>query len=517
MRKFLLLTSVFSMMTLMCSAQSVKLSEKCYWFWAWSSETYTYEATTEPVKYDDDVTCFYNEKGQKTVEIKGSNKICYFYNEDGTMARSEKWGVSQANGAYIMSYTDYTYADGKLAKDFTVTNGFYITGNIYSGYDEQGNYSVKQSFTDDESNLGTEYHYEYTYAADKSLAQKVELSQDWADKTLFIPSGKYDYIYKEGKLITEAYSYYDSNSSAYALNKTVTYSYDANGNCIQKADENANTKQTVYTDYVFGSIDAAKKVTGVEAIAMPNAVNQIYVKWNAVEGAEKYVVMYDNSTFEVTACEYLTPSLYDGTHYLAVSAVVNGVCQPISEFASASVKDETIQPCANFRIEGTELEIGQWGNIYHINFAWDAPVTPATVTKYIIYIDKGDPTWTPSTNVDPDQTTGELANSKIVDCYKSSYMNYDENWNDAGNGPDCKIWVVAVYATGTSEKSNVIEMNLYDEITKAEATGVSSVEMNAGQKQMFTISGAKIANAANLPAGTVVIEKQGNSVKKYVK
>ena len=60
-------------------------------------------------------------------------------------------------------------------------------------------------------------------------------------------------------------------------------------------------------------------------------------------------------------------------------------------------------------------------------------------------------------------------------------------------------------------------MNIYDEITKAEATGVSSVEMNAGQKQMFTISGAKIANAANLPAGTVVIEKQGNSVNKYVK
>ena len=517
MKKILLLTSVFAMMTLMCSAQTVKMGEKCYWFWAWNSETYTYEPSAEPVKYDDDVTCFYNEKGQKTVEIKGSAKICYYYNEDGTLARSERWSVSQANGAYITSYTDYTYADGKLAKDCTVSSGFYVTGNIYSNYDEQGNYNVKQSFSNDESNIESEYHYEYTYADDKSLTQKVELSQDWADKSVYNISAKYDYVYKEGKLISEAYSNYDTWSAAYTLNKTTTYSYDADGNCIQKADENASSGQIVYTDYVFGNIDTTKQVTGVEAIAMPNSVNQIYVKWNAVEGAEKYVVMYDNSIFEVTACEYLTPSLYDGTHYLAVSAVVNGIYQPISDFASASVKDETIQPCTNFRIEGTELEIDQWGNIYHINFAWDAPVTPATVTRYIIYIDKGDPTWIPSTNVDPDQTTGELANSKIVDCYKSSYMNYDENWNDAGNGPDCKIWVVAVYATGTSEKSNVIEMNIYDEITKAEATGVSSVEMNAGQKQMFTISGAKIANAANLPAGTVVIEKQGNSVKKYVK
>lgn len=516
MRKFLLLTSVFSMMTLMCSAQSVKLGEKCYWFWAWSSETYTYTATEEPVKYDDDVTCFYNEKGQKTVEIKGSNKICYFYNEDGTVARSERWGVSQANGAYIISSTDYTYADGKLVKDYTV-NGSYVTGNIYSSYDEQGNYGVKQSFSKDDSNIESEYHYEYTYADDKSLTQKVELSQDWADKSVYNISGKYEYVFNEGKLITEAYSYYDTWGAAYTLSKTITYTYDANGNCIQKADENASTKQIVYTDYVFGNIDAAKKVSGVEAIAMPNSVNQIYVKWNAVEGAEKYVVMYDNSTFEVTACEYLTPSLYDGTHYLAVSAVVNGVCQPISEFASASVKDETIQPCTNFRIEGQELEFGEWGNIYHINFAWDAPVTPATVTKYIIYIDKGDPTWIPSYNVDPDPTTGELSSAKVVDCYKSAFTNQDENWNMLDNGPDCKIWVVAVYATGTSEKSNVIEMNLYDEITKAEANGVSAVEMGAGQKQMFTIGGVKIANAENLPAGTVVIEKQGNSVKKYVK
>lgn len=516
MKKILLLTSVFAMMTLVCSAQTVKLGEKCYWFWAWNSETYTYEASAEPVKYDDDITCFYNEKGQLAVEIKGSQKTCYFYNEDGTMSRSEKWSVSQADGAFISSYTDYTYAEGKLVKDCSVTSGFYVTGNIYSDFDEQGNYLVKKSFSDDETNIGTEYHYEYTYAADKSVTQKVELSQDWEDNTKYVPSGKYEYTHENGKLITEVYSYYDSWNGGYTLSSTTTYSYDAQGNCTQKAVKNSQ-EQTVYTDYAYGSIDAAKQVKGVEAMAMPNAVNQIYLKWNAVEGAERYVVMYDNTLFEVAACEYLTPSLYDGTHYLAVSAVVNGVYQPISAFASASVKDESIQPCTNFRIEGAELEIGEWGNIYHINFAWDAPVTTAEVTKYIIYIDKGDPTWIPSTNVEPDQTTGELATTKVVDCYKSSYMNYDEDWNDAGNGPDCKIWVVAVYPTGTSEPSNVIEMNIYNEISKAEANGISSVEKGAGMKQMFTVGGIKIANAANLPAGTVVIEKQGNSVKKYVK
>ena len=223
--------------------------------------------------------------------------------------------------------------------------------------------------------------------------------------------------------------------------------------------------------------------------------------------------------------------LLDGLHYFAVQAVVGGEKKNLSDFVTASVKDEGNLPMENFRVLAAEkVEVESYGYIsyyYNLTLEWDVPAGASPISDYKVYVDKGD-TWYPSTNYTsamPEADKKESYND--VNHWVTDRQNFywttfeDTQYNEdtyetesLGKGPDCKLWICAIYATGESQPSNVVELNVYNLANGDDGiVNVESANENA-PVEIYNISGQRIDNPVR---GQVYVVKKGNSVKKMLK
>ena len=83
-----------------------------------------------------------------------------------------------------------------------------------------------------------------------------------------------------------------------------------------------------------------------------------------------------------------------------------------------------------------------------------------------------------------------------------------------GSGPDCKVWICAVYATGESAPSNVVEVNIYDLAQKASSVDMVDADNNE-EVEMYNLAGQRIYTTDATPQ--IYIIKQGGMVKKVMK
>ena len=104
------------------------------------------------------------------------------------------------------------------------------------------------------------------------------------------------------------------------------------------------------------------------------------------------------------------------------------------------------------------------------------------------------------------------------------WTNFEDTYYDPdtyqtvslGTGPTCLIWLTATYATGESQPSNKVEVNVYSLANGGDGTGVQNVTVNGkpAKVEVFNLKGQRVQNAAGRQ---LYIVKQGNEVKKVLK
>ena len=488
----------------------------------------------EPTLYDYN-RYFYNAANQNSVETTSSAHYRYNYNADGTIASRESW--SSIGGAFSISQlNEYEYDAAKNCTKVTTTsysNGVATVtgGSLYEDY-ENGYYKVMKNFSAD-GTITYETHYVLTFNDAKQLVQSIQMTGAEFDQP---GQGKF-YTYENGVLVKEVNAYYTPGASESEqwsnVTSTILYTYNSDGTINTKTEvtDSRGMHSEVEWRYTYATLDPALIPQNLTADGTIGG-NEVYLKWDAVADATSYVVMYDNNIAEVEGkTDFITPMLLDGLHYFAVQAVVGGEKKNLSEFVTASVKDEGNVPMENFRVLAAEkVDVESYGYVssyYNLTLEWDVPAGASPISDYKVYVDKGD-TWYPSTTYTsamPEADKKESYND--VNHWVTDRQNFywttfedtqynEDTWETVslGKGPDCKLWICAIYATGESKPSNIVEVNIYNLANGDDGiVNVNSANENA-PVEMYNISGQRVDTPVR---GQVYVVKKGNSVKKMLK
>lgn len=544
MKKFFLyfaLTAFTAFTTTNAQAQDRKLVNMTGYNWysnTWGqlpdgSWGYTPVKLDEPTLYDN-YYYYYNSQNQLAIETTYT-QLRYIYNDNGTKASKETWNFSNGifcctmaeiyeydeEGNIILATTNYYNADGEITNSNPVE---------YSGY-INGYYTIMKT-------PYYENHFEYVFNDDNQPTQVIQLSGDDFSN---IDQGVF-YTYENGVLVKEVVATYSANAEEGHewdnITSTTEYTYNADGTINTRyvtTDANGSHNEIEWR-YTYSTLDSSFVPQNVTADGTIGN-NEVYVSWDAVPGAEKYIVMCDNTIAEVEGkTDYIVPTLKDGEHQIAVLAVVGGERKNISDFVKVSVKDEGNLPMENFKVNGASLieEATDWGvnKYYALDLSWDIPEGASTITDYKVYIDNGQSWLTTSL-----YTTGMPADER-QDAYNDIsewntgtriwWTNFEnttqdpETWETISlqSGPDCKIWICAVYVTGESQPSNVVEVNVYNLANGIEEnpTGIDNstpLDNNSNQAiEFFNLNGQQVSNSHGQ---NVVIMRQGNQVRKIIK
>ncbi len=544
MKKFFLyfaLTAFTAFTTTNAQAQDRKLVNMTGYNWysnTWGqlpdgSWGYTPVKLDEPTLYDN-YYYYYNSQNQLAIETTYT-QLRYIYNDNGTKASKETWNFSNGifcctmaeiyeydeEGNIILATTNYYNADGEITNSNPVE---------YSGY-INGYYTIMKT-------PYYENHFEYVFNDDNQPTQVIQLSGDDFSN---IDQGAF-YTYENGVLVKEVVATYSANAEEGHewdnITSTTEYTYNADGTINTRyvtTDANGSHNEIEWR-YTYSTLDSSFVPQNVTADGTIGN-NEVYVSWDAVPGAEKYIVMCDNTIAEVEGkTDYIVPTLKDGEHQIAVLAVVGGERKNISDFVKVSVKDEGNLPMENFKVNGATLieEATDWGvnKYYALDLSWDIPEGASTITDYKVYIDNGQSWLTTSL-----YTTGLPADERQDNYNDISewntgtriwWTNFEnttqdpETWETISlqSGPDCKIWICAVYVTGESQPSNVVEVNVYNLANGIEEnpTGIDNstpLDNNSNQAiEFFNLNGQQVSNSHGK---NVVIMRQGNQVRKIIK
>ena len=494
--------------------------------------TWVYEPVKldEPTVYDNNYY-YYNGKNQKIVEKISAQNYRYVYNGDGTVAMRELW-ANQGGVFYKSQVTSYGYDEQKNVVSETIqylnTAGEETSSSVteYSDF-ENGEYKMMKT-------PYYESHYSLEFNDAKQLTAKIQLLQN-AEGEWATPNTGDFYTYENGLLVKHTTGYYDASAEAgheweTNVTTTETYTYDTDGTIKTRyvVTDLRGQHSEVEWRYVYSTLDASLTPQNVTADGTIGN-NEVYVKWDVVSGATGYVVMYDNSIAETEKNELITPTLTDGEHQIAVLAIVGGEQKNLSDFVKVSVKDAGNLPMENFKVNGAQLLEGEWSKFYALDCSWDVPEGASPIVDYTVYVDKQDgSTWYPTARY-----TSGLGQADLKDNYNDvSVWNtgerlywstfedtyYDEDtWQQVslGKGPTCKLWITATYATGESQKSNVVEVNVYNlanGISDAvEAPKAAGSDVPA---EVYNLAGQRVNKAAGRQ---MLIIKQGDTVKKVMR
>ena len=509
----------------------------------WYSNTYTQlpdgswgyvsEKLDEPSLYDK-YYYYYNSLNQLSVETTYT-QLRYTYNEDGTKHAKETW--SNSNGVFYRSAEEVYEYDEDLNIIVATSYSYNAAGEVtytspveYSGY-MNGYYTVMKT-------PYYETHYEYTFNENNQPTQMLQLGG--ADFTT-IQQGTF-YTYENGRLVKEVQAYYSPDAEEGHqwddVTSTTDYNYNSDGTLDNRyiTSDSRGQHSELEWRYTYSTLNPSLIPQNVTADGTIGN-NEVYVTWDAVAGAEKYVVMCDNTIAEVEGkTDYITPTLTDGEHQIAVLAVVGDERKNISDFVTVSVKDEGNLPMENFQVLAAEkVDVESYGYVsqyYNLTLSWEVPEGASTITNYKVYVDKGD-TWYPSATYTQGMPEADMkdnyndVNTWVTDRQNFYWTTFEDTEYDPdtwetislGKGPDCKIWICAVYVTGESQPSNVVEVNVYNLANGGggeNPTGIADSNQftNNQSIEYFNLNGQQVSNTNGQQ---VVIMRQGNKVKKVIR
>lgn len=488
----------------------------------------------EPV-YETSNCYYYDSNNKMSVETNAYGHYRYTYNENGSIATKETWSTSGV--FYKSQVATYKYDDQgnnteiaieSLNQAGEVTS---TSGQLFEDY-ENGYYKVMKN-TNAAGETTYEVHYDLTFNENKQLLYRIQLNKNYS-------TGEYDskglgefYTYENNYLTEMMQAYYNAalgeGNEWSTLQGKTTYTYE-DGMTKTITEWTSSRYGVTEKEWrcVYSALDASLTPANVKAEALKG--NLVKVTWDAVAGATAYIVMYDNNVAEVETTEYTTPMLLDGEHQVAVLAVVNGEKKNLSDFTVVSVKDEGNLPMQNFQVLGAEKASydngGYVSYYYELNMSWNVPANASDITEYKVYVDFGS-TYNASTGytygLTAEERTGVYNSVNTWETRNGFWWTNFENTEydpdtyetvSLGSGPDCKVWICAVYASGESAPSNVVEVNIYNLAHKGESVDMIDADGNA-EIEMYNLAGQRIYTTDAIPQ--IYIIKQDGMVKKVIK
>ena len=465
------------------------------------------------------------EDGTEERTPNASSDAQYLYNAQGQQY------LKVANG-----FTEYRYDEaGLLSAEVAYTNYNSAFQNMarYT-YDEAGNVITKVVST---PNMTTTYtygnyvngqytHYEVVYSTNPDNPTVFDVVAKFDDqnrlvrrygqsaKTLEVMTynGQGLLATLESEWKAEDYSdglAVDPASSSYSRSE---YTYNADGTLarvrsIRQGWDYASQSYALSVsdvDYVYADVDFSKVPANLRLEVQP--VNMIAATWDAVEGAEAYIVTwnksYGNETVTVATNSIVTPVLEDGLYYVNVQPVIAGEALAVSSTRTPiQVKDNTKLPATDFAfvsaLHTVILHDGEWPwteESYTVTVSWKEPETTGVVTgRKLSY---GPSEWDQAALYDVELVDGVYTGKADL----QSYACVDTNWDTMETSPkDVALSVVLVYTTGAADKSNEQVVKVAEVATEpGEEPGEDPVVGLQGVQsvrniQAFNLNGQRVA------------------------
>ena len=389
-------------------------------------------------------TCLYDAEGRLNTVLTSYNRTVYTYGDDNKISEAKSY-----SGSTLSSKTVYEYdTDGNLTKTISYNADGEATGMTqYSDY-QYGYYGNRKNMNGDGSQVYDDRKWEYTFNADKTPASVVEKVLSGENYNII---SKTEYTYTSGVLTSTQAYLYNSTSGEYTENGGPSkYTYE-NGHLVKKESSMMSRGQLYITveEYAYTTYDAKYVVKDLQVTE--SAKNVITLTWKAPESTVGgYQVLVDNTWSELlSATTYTTEVLLNGAHEFAVVGIVDGMAKNISEYKSVTLNDEGVKPATDFTVVSMAGKTTVDGSeVYPVTVSWEAPVTESTIKSYYVYYSEYS-----YQEVAAGQTTATLN--------LPTYLCETEGL-DGIEGVDVTLFVKVVYTTGTSEKSNEIIANPFN-------------------------------------------------------
>ena len=448
-------------------------------------------------------TNYYDKEGVLVMDQNANNnqRNFYTYNAEGYKASKTVYSWSDTQGWQLSESSSYTYeydAEGNLVKMVSGSGSF----TVYSGY-EYGQYKKIENCSADGTPYYTSNYLNY-FNEQLQVTRREMLGSDGVT-----PQQATTYTYNaDGKLATTHMAYLDAEGKESTTNySNEEYFYNADGT-ISKVRYTSNGRWGLTTTdkkYVYDNYSAAYAPQNVEAKAGP--ANTVTLSWDAVEGAESYVVIYDQ-TIETVVNNYCnTQTLLDGEHQFFVQAVFDGTPRNISDMATASVKDEGKLAAENFKVEGVEIAENEYGGRdYLVTVSFTLPEGHSDATAFKLYF--GENSYDCVTVNAGDATFDGNKVTMTGTLYEYAVSDYDYDTYEYVPRTYVALWVVASYATGDADKSNADAWNFRDNVSKISTTATDNTVV-----EVYSLGGMKTAKAMR---GVNIVKMADGRVKKVM-
>lgn len=381
----------------------------------------------------------YDADGNLKLMLSASNLYEYTYNEAGLCTKRQTYSWIAADKVYKKgAYEVYEYdAEGNMTKKTVMKIPYgkteYVEDDVFQNYVYED--GIAKSW--DNYYKGILY-YNYrnvvTTEDNKKIVTTEEMDPDAPEKgwkTILVSE------YEDGLLVKET--------------------------------KGTTVRTFVYTEYKAEYAPANLTVTAENA--------NVTLSWDAVAGAEKYVVTYDQTSKEVEGTT-TTITVGTGDRNFAVQAVIEGAARNAS-FATVNVVDNGKLPITDLAVgtmtkttEETESVEAPTRDFFNIPLTWTLPEGHSNVVKYNIYYDSqryGKATRVSETN--PAATGYTLK----IDIDEMASLDAE---GVPSKGVPSDIYVTVEYETGESEASNVVTVNPFKELGLEEVTPIEMTITN---------------------------------------
>ena len=323
-----------------------------------------------------------SESSNKVVEIRkgvdqGYGQYTTFLNYDANgLLSSTDYGWADANGidkecssSCEWTTVEYTYTDGKLTS-YTVKE--FENWTLYQEPCDITVYTLTYEGNNVVEITSTREYYGYDFASNTNM---------------FVAGAptKTTYTYEDGKLVGAEYFWYDqwAATPGFSTDYTVTYAYDAAGNCVSATKSNGEVTSYIYDvtklasdvycfaypqdvnpvstnviasvttgdvvstyNYNFATIAAPIAPAGLTAEVLSDT--EVKLTWNAVEGVTSYNVYNGTEKIAENVAEttYTATALTAATEYTFTVTAVNegGESAASNEAKATTLKAVEIAP-----------------------------------------------------------------------------------------------------------------------------------------------------------------------------
>lgn len=426
-------------------------------------ETYSYsEGESKPATPSSTQYNLFDSNNNLYLELS-SSAVINTYDANGLKTKSQTYSSDFNTGEYMPgSYTEYFYDENK---QLIKTVSYNANGEV-SGYVEYENY-INGMYQDMKSINKDGVTITYWRSSDHvfengTLIYTVNSFRPSADVKTRLDSTVY--IYNNGICTGMNQYQFDNNTGTYVADPVMTETYTYTDGKLTNIRSVSSSRWGVYVneeDYKYSSLSASYVPQNLSVKENASIKNVLDITWSAPQaGATGYRVIIDGvMQDEVSSTSFVSDTLVNGMHMVAVAAVAGGEIKNITEFVTTTLNDEGVKPVTNFTVN--EIKPSDGSN-YPVVVSWTAPETTSEITEYRVYYSEYS-----YVSVAADQTSSEV----LLPTWAC-----EVNGEDGIEGVDLTMWVITKYKTGTSEKSNEMIVNPFNGTFEASVAEIESAE-----------------------------------------